>query len=132
MQGDQVRIVKGVDGRLTGEAYVHLSGSRAKLRLALAKDRTLMPVSCNPTLYHTANNIAAIQLKSSLCRIGGVQNLQVLVVAVAKAFASAARQCHKALCCCALARLLPAARNSGVMMIAGQQQIPGSVHKQYR
>lgn len=45
MQEDQVRIVKGVDGRLTGEAYVHIAGMRAKLRLALAKDRTLMPVS---------------------------------------------------------------------------------------
>ena len=45
MQEDQVRIVKGVDDRLTGEAYVHICGSRAKLRLALAKDRTLMPVS---------------------------------------------------------------------------------------
>ncbi len=45
MQDEEVRIVKGVDGRLTGEAYVHISGARAKLRLALAKDRTLMPVS---------------------------------------------------------------------------------------
>lgn len=45
MQPEEVRIVKGVDERLTGEAYVHISGGRAKLRLALAKDRTLMPVS---------------------------------------------------------------------------------------
>ena len=49
MQEDKVRIVSGVDGRLTGEAYVHISGSRAKLRLALAKDRTLMPVSTSLT-----------------------------------------------------------------------------------
>lgn len=48
MQHSEVRIVKGVDDRLTGEAYVHISGARAKLRLALAKDRTLMPVCCNP------------------------------------------------------------------------------------
>lgn len=47
MQHSEVRIVKGVDDRLTGEAYVHISGARAKLRLALAKDRTLMPVCCN-------------------------------------------------------------------------------------
>ena len=45
MQNEEVRIVKGVDDRLTGEAYVHISGTRSKLRLALAKDRTLMPVS---------------------------------------------------------------------------------------
>ena len=45
MRDEEVRIVKGVDGRLTGEAYVHISGARAKIRLALAKDRTLMPVS---------------------------------------------------------------------------------------
>lgn len=44
MQPEEVRIVKGVDERLTGEAYVHISGARSKLRLALAKDRTLMPV----------------------------------------------------------------------------------------
>ncbi len=49
MQGEEVRIVKGVDERLTGEAYVHISGARSKLRLALAKDRTLMPVR----LLHT-------------------------------------------------------------------------------
>lgn len=49
MQHSEVRIVKGVDDRLTGEAYVHISGARAKLRLALSKDRTLMPV-CSPRL----------------------------------------------------------------------------------
>jgi hypothetical protein len=49
MQAEEVRIVKGVDERLTGEAYVHISGTRSKLRLALAKDRTLMPVR----LLHT-------------------------------------------------------------------------------
>lgn len=49
MQPEEVRIVKGVDERLTGEAYVHISGARSKLRLALAKDRTLMPVR----LLHT-------------------------------------------------------------------------------
>lgn len=47
MQHSEVRIVKGVDDRLTGEAYVHIAGARAKLRLALSKDRTLMPV-CSP------------------------------------------------------------------------------------
>ena len=54
MQHEEVRIVKGVDERLTGEAYVHISGPRAKLRLALAKDRTLMPVCCNLRLTHSA------------------------------------------------------------------------------
>ncbi len=44
MKHSEVRIVKGVDERLTGEAYVHICGPRAKLRLALSKDRTLMPV----------------------------------------------------------------------------------------
>lgn len=57
MQEDNVRIVKGVDGRLTGEAYVHISGARAKLRLALAKDRNLMPV-CD--LFHTSGCIAVL------------------------------------------------------------------------
>ena len=60
MQGDEVRIVKGVDGRLTGEAYVHISGSRAKLRLALAKDRTLMPVSLPISLYLPCSALTAI------------------------------------------------------------------------
>ena len=48
--------MKGVDERLTGEAYVHISGARSKLRLALAKDRTLMPVGHFPAplLMHDA------------------------------------------------------------------------------
>ena len=71
MQHGEVRIVKGVDERLTGEAYVHISGSRAKLRLALAKDRTLMPVCCpsltaSPlSLYSTVMPLEAAVLATS-------------------------------------------------------------------
>ena len=62
MQHSEVRIVKGVDDRLTGEAYVHISGARAKLRLALAKDRTLMPVrySLPPNVALAAAVLAAV------------------------------------------------------------------------
>ena len=45
MAPEKVRMVHGVDGRATGEAYVHISGEGARLRFALAKDRMLMPVS---------------------------------------------------------------------------------------
>ena len=53
MAPEKVRMVHGVDGRATGEAYVHISGEGARLRFALAKDRMLMPVSrrCG-TLQH--------------------------------------------------------------------------------
>lgn len=61
MQHSEVRIVKGVDDRLTGEAYVHISGARAKLRLALAKDRTLMPVR------YSLPPISAQRCASSCC-----------------------------------------------------------------
>ena len=42
---DKVKLVLGMDGRPTGEAYVEISGPGAKLRLALAKDRQIMPNS---------------------------------------------------------------------------------------
>ena len=42
---DKVKLVLGMDGRPTGEAYVEVSGPSAKLRLALAKDRQIMPNS---------------------------------------------------------------------------------------
>ena len=38
-------MVLSADGTSLGEAFVHLRGSHAKLRLALAKDRSVMPVS---------------------------------------------------------------------------------------
>ena len=68
MQDEEVRIVKGVDGRLTGEAYVHISGTRAKLRLALAKDRTLMPVSLpkSLSLLCSAQNARLVCLATAL------------------------------------------------------------------
>lgn len=66
MQEDQVRIVKGVDGRLTGEAYVHIAGSRAKLRLALAKDRTLMPVSPPSYAGHTVS-VHSLPMNKHVC-----------------------------------------------------------------
>lgn len=43
MSEEKVRLVLGPDGRPTGEAYVDISGPGAKLRLALAKDRQIMP-----------------------------------------------------------------------------------------
>ena len=45
IQEDQVKIVLGPDMRPSGEAYVEIIGPDAKLRLALAKDRQVMPVS---------------------------------------------------------------------------------------
>ncbi|EIE26777.1 hypothetical protein COCSUDRAFT_64653 [Coccomyxa subellipsoidea C-169] len=45
MSEDKVKLVVGPDGRPTGEAYVEISGAGAKLRLALAKDRQIMPGS---------------------------------------------------------------------------------------
>ncbi len=44
MNEQKVKLVMGLDGRPTGEAYVEISGPGAKYRLALAKDRQLMPV----------------------------------------------------------------------------------------
>lgn len=41
---DDVKVVLSADGTGLGEAFVHLRGPRAKLRLALAKDRSVMPV----------------------------------------------------------------------------------------
>lgn len=41
---DKIRLVLGMDGRPTGEAYVEISGPGAKLRLALSRDRQIMPV----------------------------------------------------------------------------------------
>ena len=45
-------MVLSADGTSLGEAFVHLRGSHAKLRLALAKDRSVMPVSANGGLLH--------------------------------------------------------------------------------
>ena len=41
---EDIKLVQSADGTPLGEAFVHLRGERAKLRLALAKDRSLMPV----------------------------------------------------------------------------------------
>ena len=67
MQHGEVRIVKGVDERLTGEAYVHISGSRAKLRLALAKDRTLMPVCCSSLTASPLSLYSTVMALKLLC-----------------------------------------------------------------
>ena len=48
MNEQKVKLVMGLDGRPTGEAYVEISGPGAKYRLALAKDRQLMPVQYPP------------------------------------------------------------------------------------
>ena len=39
-----IKMVLSADGTPLGEAFVHLHGPRAKLRLALAKDRSACPV----------------------------------------------------------------------------------------
>lgn len=54
MAPEKVRMVHGVDGRATGEAYVHISGDGARLRFALAKDRMLMPASTRPVEVFTS------------------------------------------------------------------------------
>ena len=41
---DDIRLVQSADGTSLGEAFVHFRGPRAKVRLALAKDRSVMPV----------------------------------------------------------------------------------------
>lgn len=41
---DQVKLVMGIDGRPTGEAFVEISGPGSNLALALSKDRQVMPV----------------------------------------------------------------------------------------
>lgn len=66
MQPEEVRIVKGVDERLTGEAYVHISGARAKLRLALAKDRTLMPVRLLHTLLVSHKPVSHVHMQADM------------------------------------------------------------------
>ena len=38
-------MVLSADGTPLGEAFIHFKGQRAKVRLALAKDRSVMPVS---------------------------------------------------------------------------------------
>ncbi|KAK9801404.1 hypothetical protein WJX73_006914 [Symbiochloris irregularis] len=42
---DKIKLVLGMDGRPTGEAYCEISGPGAKLRLALSRDRQVMPNS---------------------------------------------------------------------------------------
>ena len=45
---DQVKLVMGIDGRPTGEAFVEIAGPGANLALALGKDRQVMPVCAVP------------------------------------------------------------------------------------
>lgn len=42
-----MKLVLSADGTPLGEAFVHFSGPRAKLRLGLAKDRSIMAVRCD-------------------------------------------------------------------------------------
>jgi len=42
---DDIKMVLSADGTPLGEAFIHVKGARAKVRLALAKDRSVMPVS---------------------------------------------------------------------------------------
>ena len=44
VRDDQVKLVMGIDGRPTGEAFVEIAGPGASLGLALGKDRQVMPV----------------------------------------------------------------------------------------
>ncbi|KAK9825489.1 hypothetical protein WJX74_001008 [Apatococcus lobatus] len=55
MDEQKVKLVMGLDGRPTGEAYVEISGPGAKYRLALAKDRQLMPNSSRYVEIFTSN-----------------------------------------------------------------------------
>lgn len=48
VRDDQVKLVMGIDGRPTGEAFVEIAGPGANLALALAKDRQVMPVRFAP------------------------------------------------------------------------------------
>jgi hypothetical protein len=45
---DDIRMVLSADGTPLGEAFVLLRGPRAKLRLALSKDRSIMAVRRGP------------------------------------------------------------------------------------
>ncbi|KAI7840349.1 hypothetical protein COHA_006131 [Chlorella ohadii] len=51
---EDVKMVLSADGTSLGEAFVHLRGGRAKLRLALAKDRSVMPTTHTPVEVLTA------------------------------------------------------------------------------
>ncbi|KAK9824055.1 hypothetical protein WJX72_007388 [[Myrmecia] bisecta] len=55
MSDEKVKLVVGADGRPTGEAYVEISGPNAKLPLALAKDRQMMPNSSRYVEIFTSN-----------------------------------------------------------------------------
>lgn len=52
---DDIKLVLSADGTPLGEAFVHLHGPRAKLRLALARDRAMMPTAMCPAEVITAN-----------------------------------------------------------------------------
>eukprot|EP00884_Botryococcus_braunii_P021068 jgi/Botrbrau1/7645/Bobra.0159s0089.4 len=52
---EQVKIVMGMDGRPSGEAYVEVAGPDAKFRLALSKDRQIMPNSSRYVEIFTSN-----------------------------------------------------------------------------
>ncbi|EFN58712.1 hypothetical protein CHLNCDRAFT_50180 [Chlorella variabilis] len=51
---DDIRLVQSADGTSLGEAFVHFRGPRAKVRLALAKDRSVMPAAQSPIEVLTA------------------------------------------------------------------------------
>ena len=68
MNEQKVKLVMGLDGRPTGEAYVEISGPGAKYRLALAKDRQLMPVSyaALPNLSTSTSCRCAVETNGTL------------------------------------------------------------------
>ncbi|PSC72638.1 splicing factor u2af 65 kda [Micractinium conductrix] len=51
---EDIKVVLSADGTPLGEAFVHLHGPRAKMRLALSRDRATMPVSLCPVEILTA------------------------------------------------------------------------------
>lgn len=62
IRDDQVKIVMGMDGRPSGEAYVEIAGPDAKFRLALAKDRQIMPVCSWPPSHWCSEGKKSLHL----------------------------------------------------------------------
>lgn len=67
-EGD-IQLVLSADGTPLGEAFVHLRGPRAKLRLALTLDRAIMPTAMCPVEVMTAVGEDAQRRILSGCRL---------------------------------------------------------------
>ncbi|KAL4432874.1 hypothetical protein ABPG77_008200 [Micractinium sp. CCAP 211/92] len=69
LQEGDIQLVLSADGTPLGEAFVHLHGRRAKLRLALALDRAIMPTAMCPVEVMTAVGEDAQRRILSGCRL---------------------------------------------------------------